>query len=124
MAKINRVFLGLVLILAAIPLMKLTGGDLGSFVTVMQQVMPGEARAGDIVTVTGYALDADHLKEVYLTNGQTDFRAEIVEQGNVAVRVRIPAKIPAGRMTFAIVVASRPDLLEQPVFIKILPSLG
>ena len=124
MPKINRIFLGVVTVLAAIPLMKVAGGDLGGYVTVMQQVMPGEARSGDIVTVTGYALDADHLKEVYLTNGEMDFRVEIVEQGNVAVRVRIPARIPAGRLTFAIVVASRPDLLEQPVFIKILPSLG
>ena len=124
MPKINRIFLGLVGILAAIPLMKLAAGDLGGYVTVMQQVMPAEARAGEIVTVTGFALDADHLKEVYLTNGETDFRAEIVEQGNVAVRVRIPAKITPGRMTFAIVVASRAEMLEQPVFIKILPSVG
>ncbi len=124
MAKINRIFLVLVLVLAAIPVVRLLGGDLSGSVTVMQQVTPAEARGGDVVTVTGYALDASHLKEVYLTDGQQDYRLEIVEQGNVAVRVRIPAKIPAGQLRFAIIVASRPDLLEQPVFLKILPALG
>ena len=124
MQRIHRVFLGLVLVLSVIPFVKLMGGDLGGYVTVMQQVIPSEARPGEIVTVTGYALDAEHLKEVYLTNGQMDFRVEIVEQGNVAVRLRVPAKVPAGHMRFAIVVVGRNDLLEQPVFLKILPSVG
>jgi len=124
MPRIHRVFLGLVVVLAAIPFFKLRGGDLGGYVTVMQQVIPTEARGGDIVTVTGYALDAKHLKEVYLTNGENDFRVEIVEQGNVAIRVRVPAKIPGGLMRFAIVVFGRDDMLEQPVFLKILPAVG
>ena len=124
MPRVNRIFLGLVLVLATIPVVNLLGGDLGGLVTVMQQAMPSEVRSGDIVTVTGYALDADHVKEVYLTDGEKDYRVEVIEQGNVALRFRVPAKIPAGQMRLAVIVAGRDDLLEQPVFLKILPSVG
>jgi hypothetical protein len=32
--------------------------------------------------------------------------------------------IPAGQMRFGIVVVTRPELLEQPVLLKILPAVG
>jgi hypothetical protein len=59
-----------------------------------------------------------------LTNGDLDYRVEILEQNNVAVRLRVPLNIPAGQMRFGIVVTTRPELLEQPVFLKILPAAG
>src|SRR5579863_9125308 len=124
MPRTNRIFLSLVLVLCTIPVVKLLGGDLGGLVTVMQQVMPSVVRSGDVVTVTGYALDAKHVKEVYLTDADNDYRVEIIEQGNVALRFRVPAKIPAGQMRLAVIVVGRDDLLEQPVFLKILPSVG
>jgi hypothetical protein len=125
MRHIHRIFLGLVLLLAAIPLVQFAGATLrtGDF-TVMEAVIPTEARPGDVVTVTGFALDADHLKEIYLTNGQLDYRVEILEQNNIAVRLRVPAGVPAGQMRFAIVVGIRPELLEQPVLLKIIPAAG
>jgi hypothetical protein len=124
MPRVNRVFLTAVLVSSTLPLLKLSGGDIGGFVTAMQQVIPGEARSGDIVTVTGYALDEKHVKELYLTNGDNDFRAEILEQNNVALRFKVPAKVPAGVMRLAILVAGRDDILEQPVFLKILPPVA
>ena len=125
MTLIHRIFLGLVGFLGAIPLVQFASADLrNGDVTVLQGVMPTEARPGDVVTVTGVALDAGHVKEVYLTNGEVDYRVEILEQSDVAVRLRVPAKIPAGQMRFAIVVVSRPELLEQPVLLKILPAVG
>jgi hypothetical protein len=124
MPRINRVFLSLALVLSTLPFLKVWGGDIGGFVTVMQQVIPGEARSGDVVTVTGYALDAKHVKELYLSNNDNDFRVEILEQNNVAIRFKVPPKIPAGVMRLAIVVAGRDDILEQPVFLKILPAVG
>jgi hypothetical protein len=124
MTRIHRIFLGSVLFLGAIPLVQFAGaalriGDL----TMLQEVIPTEVRPGDVVTVTGFGLDKDHLKEIYLTNGELDYRDEILEQNNVAVRLRVPASIPAGQMRFAIVIATRPELLEQPVFLKILPTV-
>jgi hypothetical protein len=123
MPHANRVFLGLVLVSSTIPLLKLVGADLGGLVTVMQQVIPGEARSGDIVTVTGYALDDKHVKELYLTNGDGDYRVEILEQNTNAIRFKVPGKIPAGVMRLAVVVADRKDILEQPVFLKILSAV-
>ena len=124
MPRTNKIFLGLVLVLFTIPVLNLLGGDLGGLVTVMQQATPSVVRSGDVVTVTGYALDVNHVKEVYLTDGDNDYRVEIIEQGNVALRFRVPAKIPAGQMRLAVIVVGRDDLLEQPVFLKILPSVG
>ena len=124
MPRVNRVFLSLVLVLSTLPFLKLFGGDIGRFVTTIQQVIPGEARTGDVVTATGYALDDKHLKELYLTNGENDFRVEMVEQNDVTVRFKVPGKVPAGMMRLAIVVVGRDDILEQPVFLKILPALG
>ncbi|HEY6340295.1 MAG TPA: hypothetical protein VIY49_02290 [Bryobacteraceae bacterium] len=125
MTSIHRIFLGSVLLLAAVPFVRFAGaalriGDL----TMLQGVIPTEARPGDVVTVTGFGLDNNHLKEIYLTNGELDYRVEILEQNNVAVRLRVPVNIPAGPMRFAIVIATRPELLEQPLFLKILPALG
>ena len=122
MPHTNRIFVVLVLVLSAISLLAATA--LRNNVTFLYQVMPAEARPGDAVTVVGYGLDASHLKEIHLTNGELDSRMEILEQGDLAVRLRVPMKIRAGQMRFAIVVASRPELLEQPVFLKILPALG
>ncbi|MBV9400237.1 MAG: hypothetical protein JO062_19820 [Bryobacterales bacterium] len=120
----NRIFLSMVLVLCTLPLLKLFGANIGGFVTVMQQVIPGEARSGDVVTVTGYALDDKHVMAVYLTNGQNDFGVEILEQNTVALRFKVPANIPSGVMRLAIVVNGRSDILEQPVFLKILPEAG
>jgi hypothetical protein len=124
MTRIHRIFLGLVLLLAAIPVVQFASVTLDSVeFTVLQAVVPTEARPGDVVTVTGFALDADHLKEIYLTNGEMDYRVEILEQNKVAARLRVPAGVPAGQMRFAIVVGTRPELLEQPVVLKIIPAV-
>jgi len=125
MTRIHRIFLVLVALLAAIPLGQFARAALeGGNVTVLQGVMPTQARPGDIVTVTGFALGADRLKEIYLTDGVVDYRVEMLEQNNLAVRLQVPAKIPAGQWRFAIVVASRPEMLEQPVLLKVLPPVG
>jgi hypothetical protein len=124
MPRINRIFLTLVLVLAAIPLVKLFAVDPGARVTVMEKVTPTEARPGDVVKVTGTALGADRVKEVYLTDGANDFIVEIVEQNNDAIRFKVPMKISSGWMRLAIVVATRDDLLEEPVSLRILPAVG
>jgi len=123
MTRIHRIFLGLVLLFAAIPLLQFASVTLDNVqFTVLQAVVPTQAWPGDIVTVTGFALDADHLKEIYLTNGEMDYRMEILEQNKAAVRLRVPVGVPAGQMRFAIVVGTRPELLEQPVMLKIVPA--
>ena len=124
MLPIKRIFLATVPFLAAISFLQLSAATLDIKVTCMDQVTPTQARPGDVVTVTGYALDAAHVKEIYLTTGEIDYRVEVLEQGDTAVRLRVPAKIPPGQMRFAIIIASRPELLEQPVFLKILPAVG
>lgn len=61
------------------------------------------------MTVTGYSRDATHLKEIHLTEGKVDYRVETLEQSNLAVHLKAPARIPAGQMRFAILIESRPE---------------
>jgi hypothetical protein len=124
MRDIKRISLIVTPFLAAMSFGHLGAAALDSKVTCMDQVMPTQARPGEVVTVTGYALAAAHVKDIYLTTGEIDFRVEILEQSDTAVRLRVPAKIPSGQMRFALIVASRPEILEQPVFLKILPAVG
>ncbi len=76
------------------------------------------------MTLTGRALDSTHLKAIYLNDGHTDFKVQILDQGSGSVRFRVPAKTPAGRMHFGVVPANREDVVDQPVFLKVLPALG
>ena len=114
MRDIKRILLVVTPFLAAMSFGHLGAATLDSKVTCMDQVMPTQARPGEVVTVTGYALDAAHVKEIYLTTGEIDYRVEILEQGDTAVRLRVPAKIPSGQMRFALIVASRPRYSNNP----------
>jgi hypothetical protein len=80
------IFLGVVLFLSTIPLSILAGRALGNNIRFLQQVMPTEACPGNVVTATGYGLDATYLKDIYLTDGEVDYRIEILEQSKLAVQ--------------------------------------
>ena len=124
MPRVYRVFLTLVLLLTAIPVVSLAWKGTGARVTVMQQVTPSEARPGDIVLVTGYALEPERVREVYLTDGASDYRVEILEQCDTAIRFRVPERIPPGQMRLTARIAGYSALLDQPVFLKILDPVG
>ena len=120
MTRIHGTFVLMVAILITIPMVQLFATLPGLAVTI-QQVMPQEARAGDIVTATGYGLDATHVQELYLVDSQQmSYRTLIVEQMDGAIFFRVPAKVPAGQLRLAVKVAGRPGLVEQTVFITIL----
>jgi len=88
---------------------------------LMLDVYPAAALPGTIVTVTGARLDAAHVRGVYLTDGNTDYRAEIIDQRDAALRFRVPAKAPAGRLRVAVEEASTGMILDEPVFVRVLP---
>jgi len=48
----------------------------------MQQVIPEEAAPGQTVIVTGYALDAANVRDVYLIDARKGYRVEILDQAN------------------------------------------
>jgi hypothetical protein len=120
MRRVHGTFVLMVAILISIPVVQLFA-TLPGMAVMIQQVTPQEARPGDVVVGTGYALDASHVLELYLVDtNQISYRAEIVEQMEGAVTFRVPAKIPAGQMRLAVKVAGYATPLEQTVFLRIL----
>ena len=82
----------------------------------MKSVEPGNGKVGDELTVSGENLDRKFVKELYLTDGTTDVRVEIVQQTAEAIKFKIPAKVKAGRYSLMVLTAdAAPKLIEQPV---------
>jgi len=121
---VHRIFLFLVLVLTAIPAWKLFATLPRATVTI-EQVLPAEARPGETVTVTGYALDAAHIQELYLI-GDDDiaYPAGILFQSTTALRFRVPMKAPAGWMRIAVKAPDRAELKDQMAYLKVLEPAG
>jgi len=122
--RINRIFLALVLVLTAIPAWKLfaTLPVQGVFI---DQVIPAEAHPGDIVIVTGYALDVKHIEDLYLIcEDGSLFRTEIISESGRDLRFRVPTKIWAGPVHIAIKPPRQPQLIDQMVYFRVLEPAG
>ena len=125
MATIRRAFLTTVLLLAAIPMVRLLAfKDPGWNEAVMQQVLPVQVRPGGEAMIVGTGLDASHVYEIHLIDGKNDHRVEILQQCDTAIRFRIPAKLDRGYVQIAARVARYPMLLDQPLFLSILDPVG
>jgi hypothetical protein len=82
----------------------------------MKSVEPASGKVGDEVTVSGENLDAKFVKEVYFTDGKTDFKLEVTQQAAEWIKVKIPAKVKPGRYSLMVLTAEKiPKLIEQPV---------
>lgn len=107
--RIGFVFAGIVVLLALAPALKaqncrITGVD------------PEAGKIGDTVGAAGESMDKSKVAELYLTDGKNDFKVDILEQTETAIKFKIPAKIKPGR--YALMIKTKgPDvkLLEQPV---------
>jgi len=124
MLRSKRLFFTLVCAVMAIPALKLLGSSLDDSGVFIQAPVAREIRAGEVMTLTGRALDSAHIKAIYLNDGHTDFKVQILDQGSGSVRFRVPVKTPAGKMHFGIVPANREDVIDEPVYLKVLPALG
>ena len=84
----------------------------------LREVTPAEGKIGDIVTGYGDNLNAARVKELWFTDGKSDYKVEILEQADHSIRFRIPEWVPAGR--WRVMVLSNEDvLLEQPAYVKV-----
>jgi len=82
----------------------------------MKSVEPAAGKAGEELTVSGENLDAKFVKEVYLTDGKTDFKLEITQQAAEAIKAKVTAKVKPGRYSLMVLTAEKtPKLIEQPV---------
>ena len=83
-------------------------------------VEPDTAKVGDIVTVNGENLGKDFVAEIYLTTGRQDFRMEMTEQTDAAIKCKIPATMKPG--SYAVLVLTKgkePKLIQQPVRVEV-----
>ena len=81
---------------------------------MMSSVEPASGRSGDLLKVSGVYLDASLVRELYLTAGGVDAKAEIIEQSATVIRFKIPAEAKPGRYCLTVLTTEEPPtLLEQ-----------
>ena len=86
----------------------------------MTAVEPGNAKVGDVLTVTGENLDKASVTEIYLTDGSKDYKGAMTEQTGTSIKFKVPANTPAGRFALMVLTAGKdPKLMEQPVKVTI-----
>lgn len=125
MLRIHRIFLGLVLVLTAVPVVRLFAlKGVGEFAPIVQRVAPEQAIPGGTVTVTGFQLDAKHVREVYLSAGDTRYQAGIIRQTEGGITFRVPVNVPPGGLCISMKLAGRTELVEEPVFLEIVEPIS
>ena len=86
----------------------------------ISSVEPDTGSAGDVLIVAGKNLDKANVKELYITDGQTDWKTEILEQSAEAIKFKIPANVKTGRFNLMVLTAGKdPRLIEEPVKVNI-----
>ena len=71
-------------------------------------VDPPTGLPGEILTMLGRDLGKSKVAEVYLTDGKSRWRAEIVHQSAKDIRFRIPADVDAGTLHLLITTPGSP----------------
>ena len=107
--RIGILIIGIFAMLALAP-------ALGAQTCRLNAVEPDSGKAGDVIGVTGEQIDATKVDELYLTDGKTDIKVQIVSQDATTIKFKIPAKVKAGRYSLMLKTkGADPKLLEQPV---------
>jgi hypothetical protein len=129
MLRIHRIFLMPVLMLMAIPVVRLRAWKgVGEIGPMIQRVAPTESVAGGTVTVIGFQLDSKHVRELYLSGREAGseirYQADILTQTDFEITFRVPANVPLGEVCIALKVVGQTELAEQPVFLKIVEPVS
>jgi hypothetical protein len=84
------------------------------------KVDPATAKAGAVLSIAGENLDKDKVAEIYLTDGKTDIKMQMIEQTATALKVRVPDPVKTGRFSLMILSATTPaQYFELPVKVTI-----
>ena len=124
--RIGILIIGIFAVLALAPV-------LGAQPSRISGVDPDSGKVGDVIGATGSLvfaaggnvqtgeqIDASKVDELYLTDGKTDIKTEIVSQNETVIKFKIPSKAKAGRYSLMIKTkGADAKLLEQPVRITI-----
>lgn len=118
--KRSRTWLFRVLLTAAVCALPTLAQDP---VPSINTVVPEAGKAGDVLVVEGQNLGSAVVDILYLTDNQTDWRMDIIEQSGTTIRFRIPEDIKPGRHFLMLHTPGdaekAPQLLVQPVKVTI-----
>ncbi len=113
--RISLLAIRLLFVLMAATLLQSQSG-----MPLLRSVEPASGKAGDVLTVTGENLGHDDVAELYLTDGNNDFKASIVEQTSTSMQFKLPAEAKPGRYSLMVLTkGANPKLLEQPVKVEV-----
>jgi hypothetical protein len=85
----------------------------------MTTVEPPNGKVGDVLNVAGENLGKATVAQVFLTDGKNDFKVEVTEQADTAIKFKIPT-IKPGRFNLMVLTSSKPPkLIEQPVKVTV-----
>ena len=79
---------------------------------------PMTAKVGDVVTVSGEAIDKKNVDTLYLTDGKTDIKVEVTEQSEKSIKFKVPESAKGKRWT-VMVHTTKDQLIEEPVRVTI-----
>ena len=86
----------------------------------MSSVTPDTGKVGDALTVEGENLDKAGVMGLYLTDGKTDFKTEIVEQTTTSIQFKIPDNVQPGRFSLMVLTGGdEPKYIEQPLKVTV-----
>ena len=86
----------------------------------LQTVTPDTGKIGDVLVVEGQNLGRRLVKELYLTDGQKDYKTVIVEQTDSIIKFKIPTSAKPGRFSLMVLTAGKePKLIEEPVKVNV-----
>ena len=86
----------------------------------MNSVEPANVKAGAEATVSGENLDKNTVTEIYITDGKSDIKLDIVQQSAASIKFRVPASTKAGRFSMMLLTSGfDPKLIEQPVKLNV-----
>ena len=76
-------------------------------------------KVGDVLNVVGENLGKTNVAQLFLTDGKNDFKAEVTEQADAAIKFKIPT-IKPGRFNLMVLTSGKqPRLIEQPVKVTV-----
>jgi hypothetical protein len=93
--------------------------DPGAEIPFIRTVQPATAKVGDVVVASGTALARTHMAELYLTDGEKDYKVEILSQSTHEIKFKVPEKTPAARLSLMVLTVKTGMLIEQPTYLTI-----
>jgi len=89
----------------------------------MMTISAKSAKPGDTLVITGIALGADKVDEVYLTDQKFDMKVKVLAQKDNSITLRVPPFAKPGRLQLlCLTKGTEPALLEQPLYVVIKDS--